>query len=60
MISVPRVPDLQLKGPLPGELIGIDKRSEANLGAQREVDANDRRVKHDTMKRETFLIELGG
>jgi hypothetical protein len=40
--------------------MGIDRRSGANLGAQKESDANDRRVKHGTMKRETFLIELGG
>jgi len=40
--------------------MGIDRRSGANLAAQREANANDRRVKHGTMKRETFLIDLGG
>jgi hypothetical protein len=40
--------------------MGIDRRSGANLGAQGEADANDRRVTHGTVKRKTFLIELGG
>jgi hypothetical protein len=60
MTSVPRVPDMQPRGPCRSQLIGIDRRSGANLGAQREADANDRRVKHGAMKREMFLIELGG
>jgi hypothetical protein len=42
------------------QLIGIDRRSRAKLGARGGVDENDRRVKHGTMKRETFLIEPGG
>ena len=42
------------------QVIGIDRRSGANLGARVGGVENDRRLKHGTMKRETFLIELGG
>lgn len=35
-------------------------RSHANLGAYGGADGDDRSLTHGAMKRETFLIELGG